>query len=219
MKAAKTSAVYVREFRERMRRAGLVKKDVWIRPEFAEDLAAIEKRFRQVPGDGSLDGTSGPGETRGGHVTPGWTLAALHRALEACPLVQAGSIEVTRVEGVDPALSLVMREYGDLPIFVGVGGLQIVAQALMWPVDHVGDPDTFNAHVLRSHKLVPLTTMGIEPVAGVPCYIMLGSLDTHSSLANILFEVETLAENVIASVDAYRAFLRDDVLPQDEVLA
>lgn len=216
MKAAKTSAVYVREFRERMRRAGLVKKDVWIRPEYAEDLSAIEKRFRLPPGEGVPDGHA----SAGGTVTiPGWTTATLEHALNATPLVQAGAVEVGRVEGVDPALSLVMHEYGDLPVFIAVGGLQIVVQALMWPVGHVTDPAAFNAHVLRSHKLVPLTTMGIEPVAGIPCYIMFGSLDTHSSLANILFEIETLAENVIESVDDYRAFLKDEVLPQDEVLA
>lgn len=216
MKAAKSSAVYVREFRERMRRAGLVKKDVWIRPEYAEDLAAIEKRFRQVPGESTQDSGA---PTAAWQAVPGWTLATLQKAIEASPLVQAGSIEVSRIEGADPALSLVMRDFGDLPVFVAVGGLQVVVQALMWPVDHIKDPAAFNAHVLRTHKLVPLTTMGIEPVAGVLSYIMFGSLDTHSSLANVLFEVEMLAENVIDSVDAFRAFLKDEVLPQDEVIA
>jgi len=215
MKASKSSAVYVREFRDRMRRAGLIKKDVWIRPEYAEDLASIERRFRQMPGESGHDSPS----RTAAPAAPGWTLAALQHAIEASPWVQAGSIALDRVEGVDPALSVVMRDYGDLPIFVAVGGLQIVVQALMWPVNHVVDPAAFNAHILRTHKLMPLSTMGIEPVAGVPCYIMFGSLDTHSSLANILFEVETLAENVIASVEAYRAFLKDEVLPPDEVMA
>lgn len=216
MKSARSSSVYVREFRERMRRAGLIKKDVWIRPEYAEDLAAIEKRFRQIPGAAGKDAAA-PASTW--HSAPGWTLCALQSAIQASPLAQSGSVDVSRVEGADPALSLVMRDYGDLPVFIAVGGLQIVVQALMWPVEHITDPASFNSHVMRTHKFVPLTTMGIEPVAGVPCYIMFGSLDTHSSLANILFEIETLAENVIDSVDAYRSFLKDEVLPPDEVIA
>lgn len=215
MKGAKTSAVYVREFRERMRRSGLVKKEVWIRPEYAEDLAGIERKFRQMPGEASRE----PLPVGTGQATPGWTLAALQQAIEASPLAQAGSIVVARVEGADPALSLVMRDYGDLPIFVAVGGLQVVVQALMWPVEHINDPASFNSHVLRTHKLVPLTTIGVEPVAGVPCYIMFGALDTHASLGNILFEIETLAGNAIASVDAYRSFLGEGVLPLDDVFA
>lgn len=217
MKAGKpkSSAVYVREFRARMREAGLVKKDVWIRPEYARDLAAAEQRFRQVPGRATT-AASAPAQPDDTSATPGWTLPSLQHALETSSFVQSGGIEVHRSEGADPTLRLVMREYGDLPVFVAVGGWQIVVQVLMWPVDHVTDPAAFNAHVLRTHKLLPLTTMGIEPVAGVPSYIMFGSLGTQSSLADILFEIDTLAENVIACVDAYGFFLRDDLLPQDE---
>lgn len=209
---AKPSAFYVREFRERMRRAGLVKKDVWIRPEFAAELAQLEKRLRLMPGE-AVESAGFPAMPGGD--APAWSLDALQHAIEAAPPVQAGTVELTRLDGADPVLCLVMREYGDLPVFLALGGLQIVVQALMWPVDHVVDPAAFNAHVLRTHKLVPLTTMGIEPVAGVPCYVMFGSLDTHSSLSNILFEIETLAANVIACVDAYRPFLRDDVLAHE----
>ena len=208
-----TSTAYVREFRERMRRAGLVKKDLWIRPEYAEDLARIEKQFRLAPSESEASIVAEVRAASG----PVWTVPTLHQALEASAAVQAGAIEVRRVDGAETALHLVMREFGDLPIVVAVGGLQIIVQAVMWPVDHVTDAHAFNCFVLRTHKLVPLSTLGIEPVAGVPCYIMFGSLDTHSSLANILFEIETLAVNVIAAVDAYRAFLKEDVLPPEPI--
>ncbi|KGM54069.1 hypothetical protein N800_05710 [Lysobacter daejeonensis GH1-9] len=211
MKAAKPSSVYVREFRERMRRAGLIKKDVWILPGYAADLATIEKRFRQVPGEAGTDPLAQGGAWPS---VDGWTLGALQSAIEASPLVQVGSVDVARIEGADPALSLVMRDHGDLPVFLVVGALQIVVQALLWPVDHVRDPAAFNAYVLGTHKFVPLSNVGVESVAGVPCYILFGSLDTQSSLTNILFEIQTLADNVIASVDAYRSFLKDEVLMQ-----
>lgn len=207
----KSSTHYVREFRERMRGAGLVKKDVWIQPDFSEELAAVEKRLRRPPGQEAEH--EGSAEREG---AASWTLPSLQRALASTPLVQSGNIGVHRLEGNDPSLHLVMREFGDLPLFVAVGGMQIIVQAVMWPVDHVINPAAFNAHVLRTHQLMPLTTVGIEPVCGVPCYIMFGSLDTRSSLANVLFEIETLAENVIASVDVYRSFLSDDAqMPMD----
>ena len=46
--AIKASTLHVRNYRERMREQGLVKKDVWIRPEYAEELAAIEKSMRDA---------------------------------------------------------------------------------------------------------------------------------------------------------------------------
>ncbi|MDQ3288992.1 MAG: YjfI family protein [Pseudomonadota bacterium] len=204
----RSSTEYVREFRARMRQAGLVKKDVWIRPEFSAELASVERRLRLESGIACDAGF--PLEVGNGAC---WSLPSIHRAIADSPPVRSGNIEVNLLEGSDPALHLVMREFGDLPVFVAVGGLQIVVQALMWPVEHVMDPAAFNAHVLRTHKLLPLSTMGIEPVGGVPCYIMFGSLDVCASLSNVMFEVETLAENVIACADAYRSFLRDDPLP------
>ena len=207
----KSSTEYVREFRARMRQAGLVKKDVWIRPEFAAQLSSVERRLRQVPGEA-------PDESESAIADQGmacWTVQALHAALAQSNLVQSGNIQLRLLDGADPALHLVMREFGDLPIFIAIGGLQIIVQALLWPVDHVTDPASFNLHVLRTHKLLPLSTVGVEPVGGVPCYVMFGSLGITAGLGNILFEVETLAENVIASADAYRPFLREEMLATD----
>jgi len=196
----RSSTDYVREFRERMRNAGLVKKDVWIRPEHAGELTATERRLRQAAEDAGQDGP----------VAVGWTIDTLEHALRACRAAQAGWIEVERLEGAEPALRLAMRELGDLPILVAIGGQQIIVEALMWPLHQVIDPAAYNAHVLRTHKRVPLSSVGIESIGGTPCYIMFGALDVQAQLATILFEIETLAENVIASVEAHRAFLRED---------
>jgi uncharacterized protein YjfI (DUF2170 family) len=189
---AKSSTEYVREFRERMRRAGLVKKDVWIRPERASELAAFEKRLRE-PAEAA-------GEADPDRAFRGWTVASLGAALLGSRPVQEGRIGV------------VMHDFGDLPVFVAIGAEQITVEALMWPVDDVVDPAAFNAHVLRTHKMLPLSTLGIEPIAGRPCYIMFGSLGPQSTLPQVLFEIETLADNVLAAADAYAPFLRPDVL-------
>lgn len=204
-RVTRTSTEYQREYRERMRQLGLVKKDVWIRPEYAAELSAIEKRMREPRGEASVraDGY--------GLLGTGWSARSLHRALAETTPVQTGAMTLEWIEGVEPSLELALHEYGDLPVFIAVGGEQIIVEALMWPVDQVQDPAAFNEHVLRTHQMLPLTTVGIELFGGVPCYTMFGSLDTHSSLANIAFEIETLAENVIAVTDAYAGFLRPEV--------
>lgn len=202
-RVAKTSTDYQREYRDRMRQLGLVKKDVWIRPEHATDLAAIEKRMREAGAQGSLQVESAPAPVR-------WTLTSLHDALLETEPFRDGSIALERIEGAEPSLHLTMRDYGDLPVFVAVGGEQIVVEALLWPVEHVADPVAFNAHVLQTHKILPLTTLGIERVGETAWYIMSGALDTRSGLPSVLFEIETLADNVIGAVEAYLPFLRPD---------
>jgi len=199
----KSSTEYVREFRERMRQEGFVKKDVWILPEHAQELSAVERRLR-LPG--GADGRAADA------AATAWTARSLQAALAESRPVRAGYVSLELLEGVQPSLHLVMHEHGDLPVFVAVSGEQIVVESLMWPVGDVLDTAAFNAHVLRTHKVLPLSNMAVETIGGVACYIMYGALDTHSSLANVLFEIETLAENVLNAAEAYAPFLREELL-------
>ena len=203
----RSSTQHVRAFRERMREQGLVKKDVWIRPEHAAELAAIERAMREARDPAE----SNPSDDGKG---PGWTLPTIRHALAQTSAVRDGGIALETIEGAEPSLHLVMRDYGELSIFVAVGGEQIIVEAFLWPLAQVRDPAAFNAHVLATHKLLPLSTIAIQPVGGVPSYAMFGSLDTHSSLANLMFEIETLAENVIHASDAYAPYLRAVTEPQ-----
>ncbi|BDU15175.1 YjfI family protein [Lysobacter auxotrophicus] len=199
----KSSTEYVREFRERMRQEGFVKKDVWILPEHAQELSAVERRLR-LPGGADTRGTEG--------AATAWTARSLQAALAESRPVRAGYVSLELLEGVQPSLHLVMHEHGDLPVFVAVSGEQIIVESLMWPVADVLDTAAFNAHVLRTHKVLPLSNMAVETIGGVACYIMYGALDTHSSLANVIFEIETLAENVLNAAEAYAPFLREELL-------
>jgi uncharacterized protein YjfI (DUF2170 family) len=198
----KASTLHVRNFRERMRRQGLVKKDVWIRPERAEELAAIEKAMRDP--DRPLELPALPALEPGA----GWSIDAIRHAIGQTSAVREGRIELDLIEGAEPSLHLRMHEFGDLSIFIAVGGEQIIVEAFLWPVAQVLDPVAFNAHVLRTHKLLPLSMIALQDVGGVAGYTMLGELDTRSSLANLMFEIETLADNVLNATDAYAAYLR-----------
>lgn len=198
----KASTLHVRNFRERMRGQGLVKKDVWIRPEHSEELAAIEKAMRDP--DRHFESPTLPALDSGA----GWTIDTIHHAIGQTSAVADGRITLDLMEGAERSLHLQMHEFGDLSIFIAVGGEQIIVEAFLWPIVQVLDPVVFNAHVLRTHKLLPLSMIALQDVGGVAGYTMLGELDTRSSLANLMFEIETLADNVLNATDAYAAYLR-----------
>src|SRR5690606_30395354 len=153
------STLHVRQFRDRMRQRGLVKKDVWIRPEYAAELSAIEKSLRESD--------RGPAPLPGAQPTAGWSIETILQALERSSAVREGRMAIELVEGAEPSLHLLMREFGDLSVFVAVGGEQIVVEAYLWPVAQVADPQAFNTHVLRTQKLIPLSTVSLQEVGGV----------------------------------------------------
>ncbi|KRA16847.1 MULTISPECIES: YjfI family protein [unclassified Lysobacter] len=204
----KSSAYYQRLHRERLRQKGLVKKEVWILPEFGDELMAVEKRMRQPRG------TMGPSPARpdkesGMSESKTWTATALYEALSATEEFRNGESQIELIDGAEPGLHVTMSEYGDLPLFMAVVGEQIVVEALLWPVAQVRDSAAFNDEVLRTHKMFPLSTVGIETLAdGERVYIMFGALSAGSSLSNVLFEIETLADNVIKATEAYEPQLR-----------
>ena len=113
------------------------------------------------------------------------------------------------LDGADASLHVTMREYGDLPLFIAVFGEQIIVEALLWPAADVRDAVAFNEEVLRSHKLFPLSSIGLETLPdGQACYTMFGALSASSVLSNVVQEIEMLADNVIKATEAYEGFLK-----------
>ena len=113
----KTSTEHQRSYRERLRGQGLVKKDVWIRPEYAAELAAIEKSMRGQDRD-----PAAPVQAEAG-----WTIATIRQALGETAAFRDGLLTVETIEGAEPSLHLVLREHGDLSLFVAAVGEQIIA--------------------------------------------------------------------------------------------
>ncbi len=200
----KTSAYYQRKYRERLREQGLVKREVWVKPEHVGLLADIEKQLRDpLLLDKPSVGISQMSETQK------WTNDTLLTALANSPLGDRISIEV--VEGVEPALYIVMHDYGDLPLFATIVGDQIIVEAALWPADAIADKAAFNEVVLKTHKYFPLSTISLDTMSdGVDYYQMFGALSATSTLPNVVFEVETLADNVIQATSAYSEFLKPD---------
>lgn len=204
----KSSAHYQREYRNRLREQGLVKKEVWILPENARRLAMFELELRvsakQVVSSGLLPAK---GESRMTDVVNRWTTASLYDALTKADMFTARRADLELIDGVSPALHIVMYEYGDLPLFLTVAGEQIVVEAMLWSVSEVNNPSLFNETVLRTHKYFPLSNISLDKMDGDDCYHMFGALSSASSLQDVILEIEMLASNVIQATEAYSEFL------------
>lgn len=199
----KSSAYYQRLYRQRLRERGLVKKEVWVLPEHTARLLAYEKQWRQP----QLKLASiGKEEDCMQQI---WTAKGLHEALATAELFTSGEAVQELIDGSESSLHITMCEYGELPLFMAVQGEQIIVEALLWPASDVQNEVAFNAEVLRTHKLFPLSSIGLEVLAdGQLCYTMFGALSAASSLSDVVFEIELLADNVIKATEAYEGFLK-----------
>lgn len=204
----KSSAHYQREYRNRLREQGFVKKEVWILPENARRLALYEVELRmsakQLVSHGFMPVK---GESRMTDVVNRWTTTSLYDALSKAEQFVSKRAEVELIDGVAPALHITMNEYGDLPLFVTVSGEQVVVEATLWSLSEVTEPALFNETVLRTHKYFPLSTISLDKIDGEDSYHMFGALSSSSSLQEVLFEIEILASNVIQATEAYADFL------------
>ncbi|MBK8187322.1 MAG: YjfI family protein [Cellvibrio sp.] len=204
----KSSAHYQREYRNRLREQGLVKKEVWILPENARRLALLEMELRvsakQRVSELSL---SAKGEDRMSDIVNRWTTQSLHDALAKADLFVSGRAELELIDGVEPVVHVVMNEYGDLPLFLTVSGEQILVEAMLWSATDVKDVVAFNETVLRTHKYFPLSNISLDRIDGDDCYQMYGALSSASSVQDVVFEIEILASNVIQATQAYSEFL------------
>ncbi|AAO57256.1 hypothetical protein BTW15_01885 [Pseudomonas syringae pv. tomato] len=197
-RVSKSSTDYMREMRLRLKDAGLVKREFWIRPENVDALRGIEKALRQ-PFLGErikLEDFM----TENTH----WTISSLQKALCELDLVTQGQIELDVTEGDASGIRLTMTGHGDLPIYIAVEGEQILADATLIEVNKIKNVQAFNDVVLRSRDLFPLSSVGIEKLGdGQEVYCLFGALSAASSLTVVVQEILTLADNVIRAADAF----------------
>jgi len=200
------SSYYQSRYRARLRDKGYVKREIWIPPEYTKILKDCETALRVgvlpvVPKTALESEMSEDGI---------WTTDTLHRALAQSEAAGEGAIKVELVAGIDPAILITMAEFGDLPLLMSVSGSQILVETLLWPVDEVEDTAAFNDLLLKTHKLLPLSTFGIrQGPDGKDFYEMFGSLSAGSKLESVLFEIETLADNAMQAAEAYQSDLKD----------
>lgn len=215
----------IRAWRQARRAAGMVKLELWV-PESARD--DVKAAVRAIV----TDSTRGPrlaaqnlaGRTRrptSAPITPGddhpmdavietpWTVPTIKAALDQSPLVREGEMTLRVLEGADPVLLATLHEYGDLPVYLSVGGAQIVCSVLLWPVSEQTDRHAFNEFLLKAQRVVPLSNFAITNVGGEDVYELMGELSCKTTLQTILIELRTLAENAIDATELRETFGAD----------
>ncbi len=204
--ASKKSSYYQSRYRARLRENGYVKREIWIPPDYTKILKDCETALRA----GVMPFIPKTVTERKMSEDRNWTTETLYEALAQSEAAGEGAIEVELVEGADPGILITMTEFGDLPLLMSVSGSQILVDTLLWPVDAVNDPAAFNEMIMKTHKLLPLSTFGIrQGPDGREYYEMFGSLSAGSILESVLSEIETLADNAMQAAAAYQSDLKD----------
>lgn len=218
----KSSADYQREYRRRLREQGLVKKEIWVLPENASLLSEVEKELRTPLTGLETNPSSFNPNTAEQHVdalvggnhmhdktTHRWSTETLFAALQDRPMFSNGSCTIELIEGLDATIVISMHEYGDLPVFITVGGEQILVEAVLFGAADIEDTAKFNEYVLKTHKYLPLSTISLDTDdTHGDYYHMFGALSATSSVNEIVLEIDTLADNVIQATEAFAGFLK-----------
>ncbi len=203
---SRKSSYYQSRYRARLREKGFVKREIWIPADYTKTLKDCETALRVgvmpiIPKTVTERKMSEDGN---------WTTEKLPEALARSAPAGDGAIKVELVEGTDPGILVTMTEFGDLPLLMSVSGGQILVDTLLWPVEEVDNAAAFNEMILKTHKLLPLSTFGIrQGPDGKDYYEMFGSLSAGSILESVLFEIETLADNAMQAAEAYQSELKD----------
>ncbi|KLV04667.1 cytoplasmic protein [Photobacterium aquae] len=98
----------------------------------------------------------------------------------------------------------------NIEAFLAVAGEQIVVEVLLFSEQQVIDPTALNAFILRTHKIFPLSTIGINEIEDSSYYVAFGSLSSQSKAESIVIEVATLFRNVEAFIDLYQDHLQEN---------
>ncbi len=203
--ATRKSSYYQSRYRDRLRKQGFVKREVWIPPEHSNVLKDFEKALR----GGVVPIIPKMVKERKMNQVNSWDTESLFEALTQSDEAKEGAIEVEMVEGAEPGLLITMKEFGDLPILMSASGSQIIVNSLLWPVSDVADGAAFNDMILKTHKLFPLSSFGItQGPDDQDYYELFGSLSAGSIFESIMFEIETLADNALQAAEAYREDLK-----------
>jgi uncharacterized protein len=124
---------------------------------------------------------------------PSWNLTTLTELFASDPEA-LGDVDVAVAPNSD-VIRVTLKERGGLDVFVVAGGDQILASVMLAPAASVPRREAFERLVLKTHKLVPLSTFGISVVNGEEWYELFGSLSASSAAEIVVEEVAVLAVN------------------------
>ena len=104
--------------------------------------------------------------------------------------------------------TLVIRNDEGLEAYLAIAGEQILVESLLFSTAQVKDCAALDAYILSTHKLFPLTSIGINRIDDTEYYTAFGALSSHSSFEAIDAEIATLFRNIAAFIDLYDDYLQ-----------
>ena len=124
-----------------------------------------------------------------------WTTERLVGALEAALDDEA------KIEREGEAITATFDKTGGIVVIMSVEGEQMLASTLLWKRSDIEDASSFDEQALRTHKVLPLSTIGITTLNGEDWYELFGALSASSTLDNIVLELNTLVQNALDLAD------------------
>ena len=191
-----------RRYRERQKGAGLVSLQLSVSPVERDHLMACLAAYRLRPLTAQLTGKDYDDMDH-----QPWTAQRLFDALSGHSYAHDRGIQFQMRNGGDPMIEAELPHYGDLPVQIVVTESEIRASSVLCSASHVANTAAFNEMCLRLNLTFPLLDFGLLDVSGEPTYVVFGQLSTHSSIANIVEELETLGHNTILAAHEIQPFL------------
>lgn len=102
----------------------------------------------------------------------------------------------------------------DLTAVLHLGQQQITVETFLFPAQSVANPQALNDLILRTHQLVPLSTVAITTIDNSDYYVAFGALSKDSKLEVIIQEIDTLFSNVNDFLEMYQAHITEVELSQ-----
>jgi uncharacterized protein len=181
-------------------------REMWILPQHAPVLAKVERLLRKPNAHALIHALKG---VTAAMSTGSASTQSLLPALKTGELATSGRYSFSLIEGLEPVIQAVAHDYGDVHVFIAVTGEIAIAQATLFPVARVRDAARLNDRILRTEKLFDLANISIDAHPdGAEFYVIYGALRAGSSLADIEFEIDTLARNAVDAAAAYREFVK-----------
>lgn len=95
-------------------------------------------------------------------------------------------------------------------VYLVSGETQILVETPLFAAKDVADTSQLNDMVLRTHHLVPLSTVCIKSISNEDYYIAFGSLSRDSRDTVIIEEIQTLFENVSEFLELYSQMIKGE---------
>lgn len=141
------------------------------------------------------------------NVQPAYEQSALARDLAAAGVADDASVRFTvqPLPGDIDVLCVTVENREELPVFVSCTEEQILCIAYLFEKDEIKKDAFADMHtaMLQANVSVPLSAFGVIDNR----YVMFGALAANAPLADVIHDIEILADNAVDALVSLHAYL------------